>query len=348
MGSIEVVEFGIFAEGATPEQIEAADHTEERNDLVIFHSLEHRKETLLIETEVGRTFGMKIGYFSYDRPEEEFPETMDLKVRVHHPYINAEGGYLSEWDIELNLDCRSYVGWTFSCKSLCVPGIYRFDIIGGEDNIIESKTFHVVEKRPLLTDDLVARYQHDSLTQQHMGGINIHDNALNIIDVKNPCSTLNLGHRIANNVVNIYSYSENNQLAFCELRLNEKTPKHWYVAPNQLKPYIEKRVKGKQLLLGSLRATSSALADRNLWQSELGTKSPVKLFQPDQAQADSVLAIHLKRLGFRLLLGYSNEGELCRILVAPQKIGLLRRLLLRIMAKVARKVIEDKGVPVAL
>jgi hypothetical protein len=195
---------------------------------------------------------------------------------------------------------------------------------------------------------LVERYQNDSLTQQHMGSINIHDNALNIIDVKDPCGTLNLGHRLSNNLVNIYSYSENNQLAFCELRLSEKTPKHWYVAPNQLRPFIEKRVKGKQLLLGSSSAISSALANLSLWQSELGAKSPIKLFQPDQAQADSVLAIHLQRLGFRLLFGYSNEGELCRILVAPQKVGLLRRLLLRMMAKVARNTIEDKGAPKTL
>jgi len=348
--SIEVVEFGIFAEGGTPEQIEAAEQekTAEEEDFVSIHSLEHRKETLLIEAEVGRTFGMRIGYFSDDRPEEEFPETMDLKVRVHHPYIHSHDGYLSEWDIELSLDCRSYVGWTFSHKSLCVPGIYRIDIVDGESNIIESKTFHVVEKRPILTDDLVERYQNDSLTQQHMGSINIHDNALNIIDVKDPCDTLNLGHRLSNNLVNIYSYSENNQLAFSELRLSEKTPKHWYVAPNQLRPFIEKRVKGKQLLLGSSSAISCALANLSLWQSELGAKSPIKLFQPDQAQADSVLAIHLQRLGFRLLFGYSNEGELCRILVAPQKVGLLRRLLLRMMAKVARNTIEDKGVPKAL
>ncbi|CAG22354.1 hypothetical protein [Photobacterium profundum] len=67
-----------------------------------------------------------------------------------------------------------------------------------------------------------------------------------------------------------------------------------------------------------------------------------------QAQADSVFAIHLQRLGFRLLFGYSNEGELCRILVAPQKIGLLRRLLLRMMAKIARNTIEDKGAPKTL
>lgn len=346
---IEIVHFGIYAEAGTPEELEAAKQaqTEEDEGFVAIHQLDHRKETLLVETEVGRSFGMRVGYFSDDTPIDELPEEIKLKARVHHPYIHTHGGYLSEWDFQLEVDTSCYIGWTFSHKSLCVPGIYKVEIVKGDD-VIESKTFHVVENRPLYVDSLIEKYQDGSLTQEHIGSMNVHDNVLNMLDVKNNCNSLNIANRLINNVVNVYQHHDNNDLAFLELRLNESAPKHWYRAANQLRPFIEKRVKGKQLLIGSNAAIEHGLANPNIWQQGLSASTPVKFVRPDPDHADSLIALHLKKKGFRTLFGYSREGDLCRILIAPIKIGLLQRYLLHMVAKLASDSVERQGVPTAL
>lgn len=347
---IELINFGIYAEAGSDGEIEAAKQAQQEDEegFVATHKLEHRKETLLVEAKVGLTIGMRVGYFEDDRPKEELPETITLNARVHHPYINTHDGYLSEWDLQLEVDTSCYIGWTFSHKSLCVPGMYKVEMLDCNGNVVESKTFHVVQSKPFLTDHLIEKYQDGSLTQEHVGSMNVHDSALNIIDVIDNCGSLNIANRLPNNVVHVYQHYDNNELVFLEFRLNENTPKHWYRAANQLRPYIEKRVKGKQLLIGSNIAIENALSNFSLWQTALSVESPIQFIRPDSEHADSIIALHVEKKAFRTLFGYSKEGELCRIIIVPLRVGMLHRFLLHMITKIARQVSENHGVPNAI
>lgn len=345
---LEVINYGIYTEVGTVEDGGLAELDDDTDDeFVTVTQLEHQKETLLVEAEVGVMIGMRVGYFSDDE-EQALPEVLAFKVRVHHPYIRSHDGYVSQWDSEVTLDYSCYVGWTFSHKSLCVAGIYKIELLDLNDNVIESKTFHVVSKRPLLVDALVEQYQSSDLVQHQVGCLNLSDKALAIVDAKKHCDTLNIAHQLENNLINVYSYFDDKQLAFSELRLNDCSVQHWYIASNQLRMFIEKRVKGKKLLLGTAAATKFALDNKQQWHKVVNRKSPVSLFQPQESKADNVLALHLDKGGFRTLVGYSADGKPCCIVLAHMKIGLFRRLLLRMVAKVAQNAISDKGLPSTL
>ncbi|WP_236689199.1 DUF3859 domain-containing protein [Photobacterium angustum] len=345
---LEVINYGIYTEVGTVEDGEVAELDDDTDDeFVTVTQLEHQKETLLVEAEVGVMIGMRVGYFSDDE-EQALPEVLAFKVRVHHPYIRSHDGYVSQWDSEVTLDYSCYVGWTFSHKSLCVEGIYKIELHDLNDNVIESKTFHVVSKRPLLVDALIEQYQSSDLLQQQVGCLNLSDKALAIVDAKKHCDTLNIAHQLENSLINVYSYFDDKQLAFSELRLNDSSVQHWYIASNQLRMFIEKRVKGKKLLLGTAAATKFALDNKQQWHKVVNRKSPVSLFQPQESKADNVLALHLDKGGFRTLVGYSADGKPCCIVLAHMKLGLFRRLLLRMVAKVAQNAISDKGLPSTL
>ncbi len=346
---IQIVDFGIYAESGTPEQVEEARQALIDAGEVNFtpiYSLEHRKETLLIESGIDLMFGMRIGYFELDDDtENELPETRMVTVRVHHPHLNRLSNDLTEWDLTLTLGYSTYAGWTMKSQ---VPGIYRIDILDEEQSIILSKTFHVVKKKPFLTDELIEQYQSDELQQRHIGNLNVSNKQLDIVDVYNPCDTLGISHTLSTNMSKVYTYTQESDLRFCELRLNEDTPTHWYVASNNLRAVVEKQVIGQQLVIGSTVAIKQALAQPETWQDELNVNSPVHLLQPDEAQADRIVALHLKKKGFRLLLGYSSEGELCRLLIAHQKVGLIRRLFLALTTGLAQSYIKNYGEPKVL
>ncbi|MGF1727775.1 hypothetical protein [Photobacterium nomapromontoriensis] len=341
---VEVVRYGIFAEGATAEELEAIKQEQEESDFFLFHRVEHRKETLLIEVKPNRSFGFQLGYFSDDDNDAELEPELALTVKLHHPYMYSEDGYLSEWTTTISLDRLTYVGWTMSHRALSISGIYRFEIYDPSGVLVVDKTFHVMESKRSHLTEINAILDDKTIDIAHVGSLNLTEGELDFIQYNQAASGLILASKVHTSATQVYRYLRQGQLEMVDIRLNQTQPEHWYVAANQVYSYLEHRVKSKALLLGEPETIQAAQQCAKHWRKTLTKKDPVYLIQPNESCASNVLALHLGRKGMRTYLGYSTTGELCRIAVVNIKFGLMRRLFIRVMNRVARKIINDVGI----
>ncbi|WP_406734841.1 DUF3859 domain-containing protein [Vibrio scophthalmi] len=344
---IEIMDYGIYVDGHEGDEVEGTQQEEiEQSEFKTIAQLEHRQQSHLVEIELNRTFGVRLEYFSNDDNddgEEESPQQVALTIRLHHPYIAQQQGYVSEWQSTIEVDCSAFIGWTMSHKSLCIPGVYRFDIFDDAENLIVTKTFHVMESRPIRVKPIIDLYQSNQLDKQSIGSVNLNREGLAIVAPCHVNSALNLSNRLTTNIAQVYCYHQNKRLALCEIELSHDVAQHWYPAANQLVPSIETRLKGKHLLLGTTAAVEKALAQPKLWKKLLTKAMPAAVFQPDPLQAENVIGLHLNQKGVQVLFGYSTEGELCRVLIVHCKHGLLRRFYLHMMEKLAMKTLAEVG-----
>lgn len=341
---IEIMDYGLYVDGRENDHAESDQQEDiEHGEFNIIAQLEHRQQTHLVELELKRTFGLRLEYFADEDDDREYPEQVALTIRLHHPYIAQQQGYLSEWEASIEVDCSAFIGWTMSHKSLCIPGIYRFDIFDDGENLIVTKTFHVMENRPIRVDPVIELYQSSTLQKQSLGSVNLNGESLAIVAPCQPISVLNLSNRLMQNIAQVYCYLQDKKLALCEIELSHDVAQHWYPAANQLVPTIEMRLKGKHLLLGTSGAVEKAVNQPKLWQKLLTKVAPASTFQPDPLQAANVIGLHLNQKGMQVLFGYSTEGELCKILIVHCKHGLLRRFYLHMMAKLATKTLDEMG-----
>ncbi|MGR5076775.1 hypothetical protein [Photobacterium swingsii] len=344
ISKVEVVHYGIFVEGATEEQLEEIKQEQEESDCHLFYKLEHRKETLLIENELGRSFGLQLGYFPDDEDEEELAQELELTIKLHHPYMHSEDGYLSEWTTSISLGHRTYVGWTMSHRTLNICGIYRFEIHDPSGLLVADKTFHVMDNKRSHISELTHLLEDETLDVAHLGSLNITSGELDLVQHNQSTNGLLLGNKLLTPVTQVYSHLRQGALEMVDIRLNQTQPDSWYPAANQVFPYLESRIKSKILLLGEPNTIDAVQRDAKSWRKKVTKKEAVHLIQPNENNASNVLALYLARKGMRVYFGYSTTGELCRIAIVNIKFGLLRRLFIRVMNRISKKVIQDVGI----
>ncbi|MGF1833175.1 hypothetical protein [Photobacterium sanguinicancri] len=342
--NIEIINYGIFVEGATEEELEEIKQEQEESDCLLFYKIEHRKETLQIDNELNRSFGLQLGYFADDDNEDELAPELELTIKLHHPYMHSEDGYLSEWTTTISLGRLTYVGWTMSDRALSICGIYRFEIYAPSGVLVSEKTFHVMENKPRYVAELTALLDDESIDIAHIGSLTLANGELDFMQYNQSASGLILGNKLQASVTQVYRYQRQDQLEMVDIRLNQTQPDHWYPAANQLYPYLESRIKGKTLLVGEPSSIKAAQQCTKTWRKKVTKTEAVHLIQPDESNASNVLAVHLARKGMRVYLGYSASGELCRVAIVNIKFGLLRRFFIRVMNKISKKIIHSAGI----
>lgn len=301
------------------------------------------KQTTLVRAEDQRCFGLRIGYFPEDGEEDNYEQEVNLIVRLDHPYRASIGGYSHEYESSIKVNHSNCLTWNLGEKSSNSTGVYRYRIYHPNGDLLADKVFHIVDDSPRQMALLEEAQQKAPFESSHIGSICLNQGLLDFVDAKARPYGMIFGCKLPDKPMPVHCHTKDNQLEIAEIHVTPTEPTQWFYASNPTYAFMEQRVKSRVLLVGSTSTITEAQSKKSLWNNAVKQSSPVALIQPDETKANNVAAIYLDKCGAKVFYGFDEKDNLCRIAIANVKFGLARRFFIRVMNRIARKIMKDGG-----
>ncbi|GLR06633.1 hypothetical protein GCM10007906_42210 [Vibrio hyugaensis] len=301
------------------------------------------KQTTLIRAENQRCFGLRIGYFPEDGEEDNYEQEVTLIVRLDHPYRASIGGYSHEYESSIKVNHSNCLTWNLGDKSSSSIGVYRYRIYYPNGELLADKVFHVVDDTSRKIELLEAAQQKAPLESTHIGSICLTHGLLDFVNAKSKPYGMVVGCKLPDKAMPVHSLKKDGQLQYAEIHVTPAEPTQWFYASNPTYAYMEQRVKSGVLLIGSTDTITLTQSKESLWKNVVKQGFPVALIQPDETKATNVAAIYLDKRGAKVFYGFDEKDNLCRIAIADVKYGLVRRFFIRVMNRIAKKIMKDGG-----
>ncbi|MDK9778564.1 MULTISPECIES: hypothetical protein [unclassified Vibrio] len=301
------------------------------------------KQTTLVRAEDQRCFGLRIGYFPEDDDEDGYEPEVALTVRIDHPYRASIGGYSHEYESSIQLNHSNCLTWNLGEKSSNSTGVYRYRIYHPNGDLLADKVFHVVDDSPRQMALLEEAQQKAPFESSHIGSICLNQGLLDFVDAKTKPYGMIFGCKLPEKPMPVHCHTKDNQLEIAEIHVTPAEPTQWFYASNPTYAFMEQRVKSRVLLVGSTNTITETQSKKSLWKNAVKQSSPVVLIQPDETKANNVAAIYLDKCGAKVFYGFDEKDNLCRIAVTNVKYGLARRFFIRVMNRIAKKIMKDGG-----
>lgn len=203
--------------------------------------------------------------------------------------------------------------------------------------------FHVVDDSPRQMALLEEAQQKTPFESSHIGSICLNQGLLDFVDAKTKPYGMIFGCKLPEKPMPVYCHTKDNQLEIAEIHVTPAEPTQWFYASNPTYTFMEQRVKSRVLLVGSTNTITETQSKKSLWKNAVKQSSPVALIQPDETKANNVAAIYLDKCGAKVFYGFDEKDNLCRIAVTNVKYGLARRFFIRVMNRIAKKIMKDGG-----